>query len=80
MGVHTRGISCGVSADFANLAAPRSWCISSPKIDQLRLDSLVSFLEFAIRCIAGVVKKLAFFLTGRALIRRRIRFEGISAF
>jgi len=80
MGMYPKGISCGAPADFANLAALRFWHISSPKIDQLRLDSVVSFLEFAIRCITGVVKKLTFFLAGWTLIRRRIRFERISAF
>ncbi len=39
MGMHPRGISCGAPADFANLAALRSWHISSPKIAQLRGNS-----------------------------------------
>jgi len=42
----------GMPADFANLAASRSWHISSPKIAQLRLN-LYRFLWVTCLAIRG---------------------------
>jgi hypothetical protein len=42
-------------------------------------DAFINAFNFAVRSIAGVVKKLAFLFAGWTLFRGSIRFEHISA-
>jgi hypothetical protein len=42
-------------------------------------DAIVGALGDAIRCVAGIIKKFTFLLTGWALIRMSIFFKGIAA-